>query len=133
MHPRWIAPIVTWLASAQSAGVTGRVFEASGRLFAVAEGWHRGPTAAPVDDPTKIGPLVDELMRTAPARTPAWTARTSTEARVQAAVGVGVAGGWRNARRGVALAQVQNSGSPAPATDIGGGSPLDPLGHSLQL
>ncbi len=31
MHPRWIAPIVTWLASTQSSHVTGRVFEASGR------------------------------------------------------------------------------------------------------
>jgi NAD(P)-dependent dehydrogenase (short-subunit alcohol dehydrogenase family) len=65
MHPRWIAPIVTWLASTQSAHITGRVFEASGRTFAVAEGWHRGPSTAPVDDPTRIGALVDELMRTA--------------------------------------------------------------------
>jgi len=65
MHPRWIAPIVTWLASSQSAHITGRVFEASGAVLAVAEGWHRGPTTAPVDDPTQIGALVDELMRTA--------------------------------------------------------------------
>mgnify|MGYP003338567317 FL=1 len=42
--PRWIAPIVTWLASAESKGVTGRVFEASGRTFAIAEGWVRGPS-----------------------------------------------------------------------------------------
>jgi len=63
MHPRWIAPIVTWLASTQSGHITGRVFEASGRVFAVAEGWHRGPTAKPVDDPTAIGPVVDELMQ----------------------------------------------------------------------
>jgi len=60
--PRWIAPIVTWLASGDSAGVTGRVFEASGRVLAVAEGWHRGPTAPPVDDPTLIGPVVTELL-----------------------------------------------------------------------
>ena len=33
MHPRYIAPIVTWLQSAESADVTGRVFEASGRLL----------------------------------------------------------------------------------------------------
>jgi NAD(P)-dependent dehydrogenase (short-subunit alcohol dehydrogenase family) len=65
MHPRWIAPIVTWLASAQSAHITGRIFEASGNTFAVAEGWHRGPTTKPVDDPTKIGAVVDELMQTA--------------------------------------------------------------------
>ena len=63
MHPRWIAPIVTWLASTQSDGVTGRIFEASGRVFAIAEGWHRGPTAQPVDDPTAIGPVVAELLQ----------------------------------------------------------------------
>jgi NAD(P)-dependent dehydrogenase (short-subunit alcohol dehydrogenase family) len=63
MHPRWIAPIVTWLASPESAAVTGRVFEASGRLLGVAEGWHRGPVAKPVDDPTRIGPVVAELLQ----------------------------------------------------------------------
>jgi NAD(P)-dependent dehydrogenase (short-subunit alcohol dehydrogenase family) len=60
--PRWIAPIVTWLASAESKGVTGRVFEASGRTFAIAEGWVRGPSHAPVDDPTRLGPIVEELL-----------------------------------------------------------------------
>ena len=62
MHPRWVAPIVTWLASAESSGVTGRVFEASGRVFAVAESWHRGPVAPPPDDPTQVGPLVADLL-----------------------------------------------------------------------
>jgi len=60
--PHWIAPIVTWLASTQSAGVTGRVFEASGELLAVAEGWVRGPRAEPVDDPTLLGPIVADLV-----------------------------------------------------------------------
>ena len=60
--PRWIAPIVTWLASAESAGVTGNVFEASGQTLAIAEGWHRGPRAAPVEDPTKLGPIVADLL-----------------------------------------------------------------------
>ena len=62
LHPRWIAPIVTWLVSAESAEVTGRVFEASGRVFAVAEGWHRGPRTTPVDDPTQLGPIVADLV-----------------------------------------------------------------------
>src|SRR5690606_26036491 len=53
--PRWIAPIVTWLASEESGAVTGRVFEASGRFLAVAEGWVRGPTTQPIDDPTRLG------------------------------------------------------------------------------
>ncbi len=60
--PRWIAPIVTWLASLESAHVTGRVFEASGQTLAVAEGWHRGPRMAPIEDPTLIGPAVDALL-----------------------------------------------------------------------
>ncbi len=60
--PRWIAPIVTWLASEESAGVSGRVFEASGQVLAVAEGWVRGPRHAPVDDPTTLGPIVADLV-----------------------------------------------------------------------
>jgi len=65
LHPRWIAPIVTWLASTESSHVTGRVFEASGETLAVAEGWHRGPAVEPIEDPTKLGPVVDELVRAA--------------------------------------------------------------------
>ena len=60
--PRWIAPIVTWLASDEAAEVTGRIFEASGDLLAVSEGWVRGPKHAPVDDPTVLGPIVAELL-----------------------------------------------------------------------
>ena len=60
--PRWIAPIVTWLASAESKDVTGRVFEASGNVLAIAEGWVRGPRHAPVEDPTALGPIVRELL-----------------------------------------------------------------------
>ena len=60
--PKWIAPIVTWLASAESKHVTGRVFEASGQTLAIAEGWHRGPRCAPVADPTQLGAIVDELL-----------------------------------------------------------------------
>ena len=60
--PRWIAPIVTWLASDEAAEVTGRIFEASGDVLAVSEGWVRGPKHAPVDDPTVLGPIVAELL-----------------------------------------------------------------------
>jgi NAD(P)-dependent dehydrogenase (short-subunit alcohol dehydrogenase family) len=65
MSPRWVAPLCTWLASPQSAGITGRVFEASGQMVAVAEGWHRGPSVAAVDDPA----AVDEVVRTLLGRT----------------------------------------------------------------
>ncbi|MGA1346731.1 MAG: SDR family oxidoreductase [Ilumatobacteraceae bacterium] len=60
--PRWIAPIATWLASEESSGVTGRVFEASGEFLAIAEGWVRGPANAPVDDPESLGPIVEALL-----------------------------------------------------------------------
>ena len=60
--PQWIAPICVWLASPESREVTGRVFEASGRVLAVAESWHRGPTAEPVLDPEAIGPIAMDLV-----------------------------------------------------------------------
>jgi len=69
VSPRWIAPIVTWLASSDSAAVSGRVFEASGRLLGIAEGWHRGPTVAPTAEPAEVGELVRHLL--ALARPPA--------------------------------------------------------------
>jgi NAD(P)-dependent dehydrogenase (short-subunit alcohol dehydrogenase family) len=62
MSPQWIAPLCTWLASPQSAGITGRVFEASGKMLAVAEGWHRGPAAPAVDDPAAVDELVRDLL-----------------------------------------------------------------------
>jgi NAD(P)-dependent dehydrogenase (short-subunit alcohol dehydrogenase family) len=60
--PKWVAPIAVWLASEQSADVSGRMFEASGGVLAIAEGWHRGPTTQPVEDPKLLGPIVAEMM-----------------------------------------------------------------------
>ncbi|WCO65823.1 SDR family oxidoreductase [Iamia majanohamensis] len=62
MAPRWIAPIVTWLASPASRSVTGRVFDVSGQALSVSEGWHRGPTADPVEDPELVGEIVEQLV-----------------------------------------------------------------------
>ncbi|MCE4949005.1 MULTISPECIES: SDR family oxidoreductase [Streptomyces] len=45
MAPENVSPLVVWLASADSAGVTGRVFEAEGGRITVMEGWRPGPTA----------------------------------------------------------------------------------------
>jgi NAD(P)-dependent dehydrogenase (short-subunit alcohol dehydrogenase family) len=68
--PEAVAPVVTWLASPDSADVTGQVIEASGLVLAVAEGWHRGPTTEPVKTPAEVGPLVRKLLADARPRTP---------------------------------------------------------------
>jgi hypothetical protein len=62
-----VSPIVVWLASRESAGVTGRVFEASGRGLGLAEGWRHGPTADPVEDPDAVGSIVRSLLERVPA------------------------------------------------------------------
>ena len=67
MDPRWIAPLCTWLASPQSNGVTGQVFEVSGGWLAVAEGWHRGPSTQPVDDPSEVDAAIRPLLAKARA------------------------------------------------------------------
>jgi NAD(P)-dependent dehydrogenase (short-subunit alcohol dehydrogenase family) len=82
--PRWIAPIATWLASAESKDVTGRVFEASGNVLAIAEGWVRGPRHSPIEDPTELGPIVRELL---------------AKARLNSGMD-GESGGWPQPQRG---------------------------------
>jgi NAD(P)-dependent dehydrogenase (short-subunit alcohol dehydrogenase family) len=62
MSPRWIAPIVVWLASEESSGVTGRVFDVAGDMIAVAEGWHRGPKVTGSLDPSDLGPRIEQIM-----------------------------------------------------------------------
>jgi len=67
--PGNVAPLVTWLASAESAGVTGRVIEAWGGRIAVVEGWRPGPCIEVERrwDPNEIGPVVTDLLaRAAP-------------------------------------------------------------------
>jgi len=65
MAPENVAPLVAWLASGDSQGVTGRVFEIAGGKLSVAEGWREGPV---VDrgarwDAAEVGPAVRELLR----------------------------------------------------------------------
>ncbi|MFG3287165.1 SDR family oxidoreductase [Streptomyces sp. NPDC048111] len=43
MAPENVSPLVVWLGSAASEGVTGRVFEAEGGRITVMEGWRPGP------------------------------------------------------------------------------------------
>src|SRR5690606_42053743 len=57
MSPAHIAPIVCWLASPEAKDVTGRVFDVSGRMLSVSDGWHRGPSIEnPPDDLAELGP-----------------------------------------------------------------------------
>ncbi|WP_037624698.1 SDR family oxidoreductase [Streptomyces aureus] len=44
MDPGNVSPLVVWLGSAASAGVTGRVFETEGGRITVMEGWRPGPS-----------------------------------------------------------------------------------------
>jgi NAD(P)-dependent dehydrogenase (short-subunit alcohol dehydrogenase family) len=67
VDPRWISPVVAWLASERSSDVTGRVFQASGRYWAIAQGWHRGPEAAAVDDPEAAEAVLRPLLSAARA------------------------------------------------------------------
>src|SRR6478735_2341794 len=63
--PRWVSPAVVWLASPRSADGTGRTIVASGRRLAVAEGWHRGPTAAPVAKAEEVDAVIRPLLASA--------------------------------------------------------------------
>jgi NAD(P)-dependent dehydrogenase (short-subunit alcohol dehydrogenase family) len=63
-----VAPIVVWLGSKESKGVTGRVFSASGGSLGIANGWARGPTETQDArwDPATLGPVVKRLLEQAP-------------------------------------------------------------------
>ena len=55
MSPRWIAPIVTWLAAISPPASPGGCSKRRVESLAIAEGWHRGPRVEPVDDPVQHG------------------------------------------------------------------------------
>ncbi|WP_063047701.1 SDR family oxidoreductase [Nocardia pseudovaccinii] len=64
MAPENVSPIVVWLGSAQSAAVTGRMFEVEGGKVALADGWRHGTA---VDrgarwNPAELGPVVADLI-----------------------------------------------------------------------
>lgn len=71
-NPRWVAPIVVWLASEESRDVTGRVFEAGDGILKMAEGWHAGPGIEPVEDPNELGSKVAELIKRARPNADIW-------------------------------------------------------------
>jgi len=44
MDPANVSPVVAWLASLHSGGVTGRVIEVGGGHLRVENGWQHGPS-----------------------------------------------------------------------------------------
>jgi NAD(P)-dependent dehydrogenase (short-subunit alcohol dehydrogenase family) len=76
MAPENVAPLVVWLGSAESAGITGRVFEVEGGIVSVADGWQHGPRADKGArwDPAELGPVVRDLLAQAPPPGPVYGA-----------------------------------------------------------
>jgi len=62
LAPRHIAKIITWLASSESKGVTGRIFDVKGDELGIAEGWHIGPVQTQSEDPDGLKEVVAALM-----------------------------------------------------------------------
>jgi NAD(P)-dependent dehydrogenase (short-subunit alcohol dehydrogenase family) len=75
--PANISPLVVWLGSAESADVTGRVFEVEGGLISVADGWQHGPglDKGARWEPAEVGALVHKLLAQAPAPAPVYGAQ----------------------------------------------------------
>lgn len=74
MAPENVAPLVAWLGSADSAGVTGRVFEVEGGKVSVADGWRHGTV---IDhgarwEPADVGVAVRKLLADTPDPTPVY-------------------------------------------------------------
>ena len=76
MAPENIAPLVVWLGSADSSGVTGRVFEVEGGVISIADGWQHGPREDKGArwEPDEVGAVVRRLLTDAPAPTSAYGA-----------------------------------------------------------
>jgi NAD(P)-dependent dehydrogenase (short-subunit alcohol dehydrogenase family) len=64
MAPENVSPLVVWLGSAESADVTGRMFEVDGGRIGLAQGWRHGPEVDKGDrwDPAEVGPVVRDLL-----------------------------------------------------------------------
>lgn len=62
--PENVAPLVVWLGSEGSAGITGRVFNVAGGRISVAEGWKAGPGFDKGEryDPEELGTLIPDLV-----------------------------------------------------------------------
>lgn len=60
--PDWIAALVVWLASLQSQAISGRVFEAWGDGYTVAESWQHGPWTKASKDPAQLRESIQAIV-----------------------------------------------------------------------
>lgn len=76
MAPENVSPLVVWLGSSESAGVTGRVFEVEGGKVSVAQGWRHGPQRDKGARwaPSELGEVVRGLLDEAQAPEPVYGA-----------------------------------------------------------
>jgi NAD(P)-dependent dehydrogenase (short-subunit alcohol dehydrogenase family) len=76
MDPANVSPLVVWLASEESASVSGRIFEVEGGTIGVMDGWQFGPRATRDHrwEPGEIGAAVAELIEEAPTPAPVYGA-----------------------------------------------------------
>ncbi|HEY8481772.1 MAG TPA: SDR family oxidoreductase [Spirillospora sp.] len=76
MAPENVSPLVVWLGSARSRGVTGRVFEVEGGRICVMDAFRHGPAADKGArwDPAEVGAVVADLLAKAPAPEPVYGA-----------------------------------------------------------
>ncbi|MCY0922795.1 SDR family oxidoreductase [Streptomyces sp. H27-G5] len=77
MAPENVSPLVVWLGSDASAGVSGRVFEAEGGRITVMQGWRPGPTAERGErwTPAEAGEAATKLLSAAEAPQPVYGSR----------------------------------------------------------
>jgi NAD(P)-dependent dehydrogenase (short-subunit alcohol dehydrogenase family) len=60
--PKWVSPVVTYLASEAAQDITGRVIQAGVGRIAICEGWRRGAEVSQVADPAEAGRLIREML-----------------------------------------------------------------------
>jgi len=60
--PKWVSPVVTYLASEAAQDITGRVIQAGVGRIAVCEGWRRGAEVPQVADPAEAGRRIREML-----------------------------------------------------------------------
>jgi NAD(P)-dependent dehydrogenase (short-subunit alcohol dehydrogenase family) len=60
--PKWVSPVLVYLASREAQDITGRVIQAGVGRIAVCEGWRRGAEVPQVEDPVEAGRLLRQML-----------------------------------------------------------------------